>query len=775
MSSSSQTRLIDGQAKTVQQVFTGVRYGLDFYQREYRWTEKEVSELIEDLSTRFLQEYREGMSRKAVAQFAPYFLGPFVVSTSDGVSSVVDGQQRLTTLTLLLIHLNTLAAGREGAQTLTGLYYSQEFGEKSFTIDVDDRAEVMRALVDGTVFDPDASGVGESSRNIWYRYRDIENLFPEELAGAPLLHFVDWLLRKVVLVEVGTNDQNMALSIFETMNDRGQRLTNTDMLKSYLVASVGSEQRISAANQKWRKRVEELASVDRNADAEFFKTWLRAQHAETIRERKKDAVPLDFDIIGTAFHKWVRDNHTRLGLLTEDDFDRFLRHDFDVYSRRYMELLRASSQPDSSMPSLFHNACNSLTLQYLPILAAVRVDDDDQTFRQKAQLVASYMDLMLVRRMVNNRNSGYSTIQYTVFNLTKDLRGYDTEGVREVLADRVAGLEEDLSGVSNLGLNGRNRSHIAYLLARMTDWLEDGFGAGFAAYMGRGGQTYEVEHIWADHPERHADEFPNATEFAAHRNKFGDLLLLPKSFNASYGDKDYAAKRLHYFGQNMLAKSLDPRAYTNNPAFLSKVSKFALPFTAYPDGFKAADIDSRQELYRALCEVIWSPERLGLAGGSASKQPRNYYVAFADDDERSWEDAVRYGFLAAGGGHRYSDKLRLPRSGDRVFAYIPGAGYVGVGVVRQERVPAHDLKLLAADGSTPTLGEMDLKATRMWEHRGDPERQQYAIGVEWLATESRHKALKDPALFSNQTIVCRLKDPATVEAVEKYLGLAEPD
>lgn len=776
MADTGNTKLIDGAAKNIDQVFSGVRYGLDFYQREYRWDEKNITDLIDDLCGRFLQEYQPGMDRTDVAKFAPYFLGPFVVNSSGGVNNVVDGQQRLTTLTLLLIHMNNLARGREGSQDLAHYLYSTKYGKMSFAIDVPERAAVMKALVEGKAFDPDAPDVGESSRNIWYRYQDIVELFPEEVAGEPLLHFIDWLLNRVVLVEVGTNDADMALSIFETMNDRGQRLTNTDMLKSFLVARVGDEQAISAANEKWRRRIGELQELEKDGDAEFIKTWLRSQHAATIRERKRDATPQDFDVIGTAFHKWVRDNQSKLGLDTPASFARFLDHDFDVYSRRYMRLLRASKKLDPAMPAVFYNAGNNLTLQYLPILAAIGVDDDDATFTAKAKLVSDYLDLMLVRRMVNHRNFGYSTISYTIFNLAKDLRGHDLQGVRDVLADRVASLEDSIDGVLTWALTGRNRKHVAYVLARMTDFIEEGKGVGFATYIGMGNEPYEVEHIWANKPERHENEFPSVADFDARRNSFGGLLLLPKSFNASFNDNDYAQKLPHYFGQNLLAQSLSPQAYENNPQFSRVRQTYNLPFRSYPGAFTGGDILERQKLYHALCEVIWDPQRLDLGGGVAAKQPRDFYVNFPDDEERSWEDARRYGFLCAGGGSHYSDKLLLPKLGDRVFAYIPRSGYVGIGVVRQECVPAHELEVVGPDGSTKLLGDVDLIATGMWEHRGSEERQQYAIGVRWLATKPADEALKGPHLFHNQTIVCRLTRPDTVAAVQHHLGLSQqPD
>jgi len=118
-----------------------------------------------------------------------------------------------------------------------------------------------------------------------------------------------------------------------------------------------------------------------------------------------------------------------------------------------------------------------------------------------------------------------------------------------------------------------------------------------------------VEHIWANHPERHRDEFVHPADFDEYRNHVGGLLLLPKSFNASYGDKPYSEKREHYFGQNLLAQSLCERAYQNNPGFLRFIKQSGLPFQEHKT-FNKIDLDARQELYRQIAEQIWNPERL---------------------------------------------------------------------------------------------------------------------------------------------------------------------
>lgn len=150
----------------------------------------------------------------------------------------------------------------------------------------------------------------------------------------------------------------------------------------------------------------------------------------------------------------------------------------------------------------------------------------------------------------------------------------------------------------------------------MTDHVErqSGMPGRFVEYIGGSGTArYEVEHIWANHPERHTGEFPQAADFLEYRNRIGGLLLLPKSFNASYGDLPYGKKVEHYVTQNILARSLHPGAYEHHPGFLSYARRSGLPFRAIASFDKAA-LDERQDLYRRVAEEVWSPTRLEVAG-----------------------------------------------------------------------------------------------------------------------------------------------------------------
>src|ERR1700756_5307903 len=99
---------ISGQGMTVKGVFSGRRYQLDYYQRDYSWGREEVRQLVEDLHRRFTASYGTVDERSAVADYEPYFLGSFVYHDESGISFLVDGQQRATTLHILLIFLKRL-------------------------------------------------------------------------------------------------------------------------------------------------------------------------------------------------------------------------------------------------------------------------------------------------------------------------------------------------------------------------------------------------------------------------------------------------------------------------------------------------------------------------------------------------------------------------------------------------------------------------------------------------------------------------------------------
>ena len=621
---------IDSYPKPIRQLLAK-KHSLDFYQREYSWQKKHVIQLINDLASIFLDHYKVGDKRSDVGNYGYYYLGSIIISDRSNQRYIIDGQQRLTTLTLLLIKLYRLLEDEDQKSQIAPLILAVSFGKKSFNLDIPERQLVMEALYEDTLFDP--SNQPESVRNTAARYNDIEDNLLEELQGEALPYFVDWLIEKVYLVEIIAYTDSDAYIIFETMNDRGLSLTPTDMLKGYLLASITDTEERNIASKVWLKHIQKLTNIGKDEPAEAIKSWLRSQYALSIREHRRGSERGDFELIGTEFHRWVRDEKEHFGTETIG-ISGFIKHEFDFYAHWYHRLQTASESMQPGLECVYYNANHNFTLQYPALLAPLHVNDtDEEEILRKIQITARYLDILIHRRIWNGRSTDYSNIFHPICRLILEIRRKSSSELVKLLYPSLNegndtffssgpqlslfhGSHTDLrlsafTRNNQFHLHGRNRSKIHLILARMMEYveIESGESSRYVEYVEKENTPYEVEHIWANHPERHVDEFPNEADFEEYRNRIGGLLLLPKSINASIGDEIYTKKLGIYSGQSLLAKSLHEQAYKNNPGFRHFIERSGLPFRPHAE-FKKADLDARQKLYQLLAEQIWNPERL---------------------------------------------------------------------------------------------------------------------------------------------------------------------
>ena len=601
---------IDADDRNVFEVLNERKYTVDYFQREYSWEQKHIEQLITDLTSTFLDVYTEGDPRTAVEQYNKYYLGPFVVSSKEGMKSIIDGQQRLTSLTLFLIYLNNLQKELGGKEAIEPLVFSEKYGEKSFNIQVEERKGCLeRLFLEGHY--AVRPGDDESTVNMALRYADIGAAFPEEIKGKAFPYFLDWLKYNVVLVEITAYSDDNAYTIFESMNDRGLNLTSTEMLKGYVLSRFREAKDREKANRFWRESVQSLHRHSKEEDQRFFQAWLRSQYADTIRQGKAGSSNEDFEKVGTRFHSWFRDNleKMRLEANAPQDFDALLNGEMKFYLRAYIDILDAQKTQKPGWEHVFYHAQWGIadSLGFPLMLAPLKSTDSVEVTRQKINAVASYLETFAVRRSINFRNFSASSIRYTMYTLVKELRGKDLDSLRALLKTKLSEMPETIDGIAEFRLHGMNRPFVKFLLARITGFLEQQTGAStsfFTYFVAPGTKPFEVEHIWADKFQEHREEFDQQHDFETYRNRIGDLLLLPQGTNQSYGAMSYAGKLQHYLKENLLAKSLHAKTYENNPNFLGMLKALDLPFRAHAS-FAKADIDDRQALVRRVCEVIW--------------------------------------------------------------------------------------------------------------------------------------------------------------------------
>lgn len=611
----------DANPRNISELLKDKKYKIDYYQREYRWEDKHVEELVADLVDRFLLTYDSSHDREEDGpNYGHYFLGPIILSKKNGQLFIVDGQQRLTTLTLLLIYLNHLQdhLNLDSPEKLDDYICSTVRGKYSFNMQVPDREAAIEALYKNISYDP--SEELESVQNIVARYQELDELFPDDLKNEhALLMFIDWLLYNVDLVEIVAFSDEEAYTIFETMNDRGLNLSSTEMLKGYLLANIEGNQKKDEANALWKARVLDLINLHKNEEADFFKNWLRAKYANSVRAGRKGSTNQDFEKIGTEFHKWVRDTKGTIGLQTSGDYWHFVDSLFDKYSNLYLRIRGYSEHLTPGFEEIYYNAYNKFTLQYPLLLSPIRPDDEREVVDIKLNLVATYLDNFIARRAVNYISLSYSSQKYTMAIMMMAIRDMPIDELTDYLKEQAAELEGYFDGVPDtwrkgipgFGLNQWSKRYIRYILARMTAFIEtqSKMPDRFVEYTSTQSKApYEIEHILADHFERHQDEYESSSEFAEYRNWIGDLVLVPRGFNQSYSDLPYEKKLPYYLEQNLLVRSLHPQAYERNPGFKKFIEISGLPFKSHLE-FKKVDIESRTHLYKLICEEIWTLDR----------------------------------------------------------------------------------------------------------------------------------------------------------------------
>ena len=174
--------VVDSRVFPLEELFAD-KFEVDFFQREYVWQEKHITDMMKDLTDAFLKDYQLAHTTMDVEDYNPYFMGEIVLSKKgDKPGAIIDGQQRITSLTLLLIFLIQKYHDVPDfpKDEVSKLVYSNHYGTKRFNLDVKERAECMRSLYDTGEYTLKTSDP-PYLKNIVDRYHDIEGYWDTEI------------------------------------------------------------------------------------------------------------------------------------------------------------------------------------------------------------------------------------------------------------------------------------------------------------------------------------------------------------------------------------------------------------------------------------------------------------------------------------------------------------------------------------------------------------------------------------------------------------------
>ena len=430
---------IDGQGMSVAQVFED-RYVIDYFQREYKWKKKHIEQLLYDLDFAFHESYQDGDTIDDIPNYKPYFMGPYIVSRHHTMYSLIDGQQRLTSLTLLLIYI--VKHFPDTRDDLEKLIYKRSFKKESYNLNIEGRERVMDFLFKDVDFDRTNMSVSEI--NILSRYSDIEDLFPERLRDSDkIILFSYWLLNKVVLVQILSYSDDNAYTIFETMNDRGFNLTSSEMLKSLLLSKIKDAEVRRRCDQKWKENIQRLVSVDKDCEQDFFRAWLRGRYLINVKDTS------DIDAIGIGFHRWVKNNMKLFKLTSDSKIESLITDELSFYISIFLSIRVSETSSNGLYTSIFvqnpYGVASSLA--YPLYLSVVNQSDLQKDIQEKITLVSKALDTFVVRRILMHQSVGQSSIRGFMYSLILSVRGFAIEDLKDNLTsflDKYATMGQEL-------------------------------------------------------------------------------------------------------------------------------------------------------------------------------------------------------------------------------------------------------------------------------------------------------------------------------------------
>lgn len=684
--------------ETLYEILNNKIFTIDVYQREYRWGRKQIAQMIDDLTDSFLSYYHDGRFKhedtEEVAQYGYYFMGSIIRTGDDSTREIIDGQQRLTSLTLLLIYINHLLHenGNHILDTmLSGMIYSSPFGwKKTFNINVDERKACMEKIYAGDLnFNPE----NESSKNLLDRYKDIDELFRDEITEDILPYFAFWVMQKVLLLEIVTPSQQDAHTIFITMNDRGLSLNSAEMLKAYILNEIHDSKDKAEVNLRWQQivgKIKEESGTDQSgivntADVEFISVWLRGNYARTLRENRKDSEDKDYELLGEKFYEWVRKNAAScMGLKRSSDFKEFVLKEMQQIADVYLRIKAYSQTYTKGYESVFYNANRDLNYQTLLIISAVDKNDSAETVDQKIKLVSRFVDIFASNKLLNYRKANFNTNKVTLFKVLVNIRNQSVKDIAIILTKALKASDAGWDRFDSLHYDNQFfKRYALHFLARFTAFINENMGnpSDFEKYVNRHAKNpYDIEHILPNAYDDYADAFQSEDEFHSERQKLGNLILLTKDRNRSYQDMTYSKKVALYARDNVLAQAMNEASYRNNPHFIALANKYGIkPY----EQINKRVICERAQMYSALAKDIWNISSLReIVGGWSDEEydaikydtVRNI-INHEGDGNKVWVIACNAGYYDIIGAFRDLDEIEWQQNagyevGDTVYIYL---------------------------------------------------------------------------------------------------------
>lgn len=617
---------IEPYRQTVQACLKDKTYYIDFYQREYVWSMETVKVLLEDIYEVFEQSYLPvkdaEMTSEVMEKFNWYYMNVFITNKINNKTYIVDGQQRLSTLTLIAIKLYKMAKKQLHKNLLRSCICGQDYFEGDiYCIDNYKRKKAMDSILNETEFELPYQN--QTEQTLIERYNDISAYIDKKTMDEKELEaFIYYFLNKLVLVELSIDNQDDTAMVFEVINDRGEALKPFEILKGKLIGALPKSD-TDNYSEMWDASLHRINGIE----DQFFINYLKSRF---IFKRNSDKE----NLINNAYHRYIfddKEDSKTLGFRKTDanrifSIKKFIEEDLVYYSRLYAKI---TENKDEFLK--YSNEIHKLDGQYQLILSACKINDSEED--EKIHLIAKEYDRlhMLLRMNGVYDSNDFHSISYSLNEKLKNLPITDYRTVFNTAI--IARINEatnttntssvlDYTRFSQIGY-GKNIDQTAlyYLLARVENFICSKINQTaehdvyYMSIKHSNVNGYHIEHIFSDNDENRG-YFSSEEEFWNERNGIGALLLLKGRMNISSGNESYREKLKTYSNGTIWAKTLCNTWYHTNPDFTdfnkwlkATTNKEFIPY----DSFTIQSMKERSQLLYELVKIIWEVDSKGAS------------------------------------------------------------------------------------------------------------------------------------------------------------------
>ena len=606
--------------QNLDQVFSTTVYFIDFYQRDYKWTEEPVIRLLDDVFYQFDETYAkqkalEPNKENINAHYPWYYLNTYVTNIVGGRVFVVDGQQRLTTLTLIMLKLLSMAKamGSKTAPWLERKIAGYSGTEHQFWMNHVRHLQVLKGLMEDQESEDIDVTTGVTAANMVHNYDIISDQLDSRLKDKHVLEtFVYYFLFRLVLINLSVDTRHVPM-VFEVINDRGVRLKPYEILKGKLLGEIDKgELDQGNYNGDWESCVGAVNAFREDEIDSFFRYWLKAKFADSRKSGQRFDGDYHREMFKSDLNKFLKLDHNPA------EVTKFLKGAFQYYTGLYTRLWEAAQEESPGQESVFFNSINELDSQYMLVLSACKVDDDEEA--EKIKAVAKGLDRMFTLLQLQG---AYDSNEFAgrLYEVSAEMKErpaseipaiFEKHLLLEIAERRNTPAKETFSYAlfRPMSIDRLNTRFIRYLFARVERLLAAGMRQKMKHELKdlvtlRGNKTgFHIEHILSHNAANIALFKDDQELFEQERNRLGGVLLLKGKDNIFSGNEAFSNKTVSYANTLLWNETLRSDTYKSKLDFRDFMESNRLGFRPLTQ-FGPDELEERHKLLFDLCTVIW--------------------------------------------------------------------------------------------------------------------------------------------------------------------------